>query len=114
MEENESQKLELCLARSADGRQMKGKQEKQAKMELRLNVPLAAAFCNWRQNAWGGVGGGKRVFLVLAALQISLTLRLREFNFLSGALSARPLRPGACRVAVTVRREGAAPATGEE
>lgn len=62
----------------------------------------------------GGVGGGKRVFLVLMALQISLMLRLCEFNFHLREISAYPVKQGARCVAVTVRRtlpgaEGAAP-----
>lgn len=57
-------------------------------MELQLNVPLRAAFCNWRQNAWGGGEEFKKhVFLVLMAEQISLILRLGEFNFLLRELS---------------------------
>lgn len=56
-------------------------------MELHLNMPLVAAFHNWRQNAWGGGGGVKHAFLVLMALQISPILRLCEFNFLVGEVS---------------------------
>lgn len=59
-------------------------------------------------------GGGRRkkkkkhVFLVLTALQISLTLRLCEFNFLFREVPAYPLKQGACGTAVTVRRTLAA------